>query len=108
MDCRTLFNEMAGRFDGTAAGDWTAVFQFLVSGERGGDFVIRIADGACTVEEGTTADATSTVSASDETWLGIVDGSVNPMTAFMGGKIKIKGNMGDVLKLQDPSLFRRG
>jgi len=44
---------------------------------------------------------------SDETWLGIVDGSVNPMTAFMTGKVKVQGNLGDVLKLQDPSLFRR-
>lgn len=107
MDCRTLFNEMATRFDGTAAGDWKATFLFRISGDRGGDFVIRIADGACTVTEGEADDATSTVTASDETWLGIVDGSVNPMTAFMTGKVKVQGNVGDVLKLQDPSLFRR-
>ena len=107
MDCRTLFNEMSGRFDGAAAGDWNAVFLFRISGERGGDFVLRIGDGTCTVSEGETDDATSTITTSDETWLGIVDGSVNPMTAFMGGKVKVKGNIGDVMKLQDPSLFRR-
>lgn len=108
MDCRTLFFAMAERFDGAAAGEWSALIQFLVSGPRGGDFVVRIADGACTVTEGRDDEATSRVETSDDTWLGIVDGSVNPMTSFMTGKIKIKGNMQDVLKLQDPKLFRRG
>jgi len=107
MDCTTIFHEMAPRFDGQAAGDWNAVIQFNVSGERGGDFTVAIADGSCVVTDGNTDDPGSRVTVSDETWLGIVDGSVNPMTAFMTGKIKIKGNMGDVLKLQDPSLFKR-
>jgi putative sterol carrier protein len=106
MDCRELFHAMAARFDGAAAGDWSAVFSFRISGPRGGDFVVRIADGTCTVAEGVPDDATSTITASDETWLGIVDGSVDPMGAFMGGKVKVKGNLGDVLKLQDRSLFR--
>ena len=106
MDCRELFHAMAERFDGAAAGDWAAVFSFRIAGPRGGDFVVRIADGACTVEEGVPDDATSTVTTDDDTWLGIVDGSVNPMGAFMGDKIKIQGNMGDVLKLQDRSLFK--
>ncbi|RKZ13443.1 sterol carrier protein [bacterium] len=107
MDCRTLFTEMATRFDGTAAGDWQAVFLFLIDGSNGGEFVLRIGGGVCEVTEGRTDDATTTITTSDETWLGIVDGSVNPMTAFMTGKVKVAGNMGDVMKLQDPSLFRR-
>jgi putative sterol carrier protein len=107
MDCRTLFTEMAARFDAAAAGDWNAVLQFAVAGERGGDFTVRIADGACTVREGTATDATCTVTTSDEVWLGVVDGSVDPMTAFMTGKLKVKGNVGDALKLQDRAIFRR-
>lgn len=108
MDCRTLFNEMAARFDGLAAGDWTTVLQFNLSGERGGDFTVRVADGTCTVSEGTAPDATCTITASDETWLGVVEGKVDPMGAFMTGKLKVKGNVGDALKLQDPAIFRRG
>jgi len=107
MDCRTLFHAMAGRFDPVAAGDWTATIQFNVSGPRGGDFTVVVADGVCTVTEGDDPAATSRVKVADDTWLGIVGGSVNPMTAFMTGKIKISGNLGDVLKLQDPELFRR-
>ncbi len=108
MDCRTLFAEMSARFDALAAGDWSAVLQFNLAGERGGDFIVRIADGACTVSEGTATDATCTIKASDETWLGVVEGAVEPMGAFMTGKLKVKGNLGDALKLQDPAIFRRG
>ncbi len=107
MDCRTLFLAMADRFVPAAAGDWSAVIQFNISGPRGGDFTVAVRDGACTVAEGDDPAATSRVTVADDTWLGIVDGSVNPMTAFMTGKIRIAGNMGDVLKLQDPKLFRR-
>ncbi|HPF71875.1 MAG TPA: SCP2 sterol-binding domain-containing protein [Candidatus Krumholzibacteria bacterium] len=107
MDCRTLFLSMPGRFDPAAAGDWKASIQFRIGGPRGGDFTLRVADGACTVDEGDDPAASTRVEASDDTWLGIVDGSVNPMTAFMMGKVKIKGDMGAVLKLQDPKLFRR-
>ncbi|MFN2369759.1 MAG: SCP2 sterol-binding domain-containing protein [Candidatus Krumholzibacteriia bacterium] len=107
MDCRSLFFAMAERFDPVAAGDWSAHIQFTIAGPRGGDFTVRIADGVCTVAEGDDPAATSRVKAGDDTWLGIVDGSVNPMTAFMTGRIKVSGNMGDVLKLQDPELFRR-
>ncbi|MCP4574464.1 MAG: SCP2 sterol-binding domain-containing protein [bacterium] len=107
MDCRTLFTEMATRFDGAAAGDWSTVLQFHLSGDRGGDFTFRVADGACSMNEGTAADATCTISASDETWLGVVEGTVDPMGAFMTGKLKVKGNVGDALKLQDRAIFRR-
>lgn len=107
MDCRTLFFAMAERFDPVAAGDWSALIQFNISGPRGGSFTVAINEGVCTVTEGDDPAATSRVTVGDDTWLGIVDGSINPMTAFMTGRIKLSGNMGDVLKLQDPELFRR-
>ncbi len=37
-----------------------------------------------------------------------VEGNVDPMGAFMTGKLKVKGNVADALKLQDPAIFRRG
>ena len=37
----------------------------------------------------------------------MITGSVNPMQAFMSGKIKITGNMADVMKLQNPTVFAR-
>ena len=35
-----------------------------------------------------------------EDWFSIVNGEINPTTAFMHGKIKIKGDMSTALKMQ--------
>ena len=40
-----------------------------------------------------------TMTASAETFKGILDGSVNPTMAFMSGKLKIDGSMGLAMQL---------
>lgn len=44
-------------------------------------------------------EAEVTLQASRETFEGILDGSVNPATAFMTGKLKIDGAMGVAMQL---------
>lgn len=44
-------------------------------------------------------DADVTLIASAETFQGIIEGDVNPTTAFMTGKLKVEGNMGMAMKL---------
>ncbi|MDE0589054.1 SCP2 sterol-binding domain-containing protein [Halocynthiibacter sp. C4] len=44
-------------------------------------------------------DADVTLSASAEVFKGILDGSQNPTTAFMMGKLKVDGDMGQAIKL---------
>ena len=100
-NCKEIFNEMANHFDSAAAGDWTTTIQFNISGDKGGDFVLNIEGGNLSVSEGSTDGAKATIETSDETWMGIVDGSTNPMTAFTLGQLKIKGDMGAVMKLQN-------
>ena len=104
---KQIFDEMPAGFNAEGAGDWAATIQFDISGDRGGQYVVKIGDGKCEVTEGTSDDASSTIIATDETWIGVYDGSVNPMSAFMTGKLKVKGNMGDVMKLQNPAVFKR-
>lgn len=45
-------------------------------------------------------DADCTVHISMDNFLALVKGDLNPMTAFMMGKIKVKGDMGVAMKLQ--------
>lgn len=44
-------------------------------------------------------EAECTLRASAETFQGILDGSVNPTTAFMMGKLKLDGDMGTAMRL---------
>ena len=45
-------------------------------------------------------DADSTFSTTEESFEKIVAGEQNPTTAYMTGKLKIKGDMGAAMKLQ--------
>ena len=67
--------------------------------EGAGAWTVAIADGAITVTEGL-GDADCTFTASEESFGKIVAGEQNPTTAYMTGKLKIKGDMGAAMKLQ--------
>jgi putative sterol carrier protein len=67
--------------------------------EGAGVWTVAVADGAITVSEGT-SDADCTFSASEETFEKIASGEQNATTAYMTGKLKIKGDMGAAMKLQ--------
>lgn len=65
-------------------------------------FVIEGAGSIMATPEGVFAgddDADVTLTASAETFQGMLDGEVNPTMAFMTGKLKIDGAMGLAMKL---------
>ena len=106
--CKDIILGMPPRFNAEAAGDWKAVIQFRFSGPKGGDYHVTIGNRACSVADGVHPAPTATVMASDETWLGIFDKSVDAMMAFMTGKLQVQGNVGDVMKMRNPEIFRQG
>ena len=67
--------------------------------EGAGTWTVKVADGAVSVDEGS-SDADCTFSASEETFEKIASGEQNATTAYMTGKLKIKGDMGAAMKLQ--------
>ncbi len=66
-----------------------------------GDGILYI-DGTGDANQVSTEDkeADCTVKISPEDLQGLMNGSLNPMMAFMSGKIKIDGDMGVAMKLQ--------
>ncbi len=100
-NCKQIFDELPNRFNPATAGDWKTTIQFNIAGDKGGNFVVDIGDGKCAVREGTADKASATINTSDQTWMGIVSGSVNPMTAFTLGQLKVSGNIADVMKMQN-------
>ncbi len=65
---------------------------FTFSGKEQRAALITIADGALSVSEGPAEKADLRVRADSETWLGILNEMVSPITAMLRGKMKLKGN----------------
>ncbi len=68
--------------------------KFVIEGEGA---VVIDADGVRAGSED--EDTNVTLTASTETFQGILDGDVNPTMAFMSGKLKIDGSMTAAMKL---------
>lgn len=96
-----VFKQMADEVDAEAIKDMNVVLQFDISGDDGGQWVVEVKDGTVKTEQGTHANPDTTLMLSDKDFLGLVNGSVNPVTAFMQGLIKIDGDMAVALKLQN-------
>ena len=65
------------------------------------NFTLSIAeDGSATLAEQTVSHPDVTVTTSSDTLAGIVDGRVNPFQAYITRKLKVTGQMEDLLRLQ--------
>jgi putative sterol carrier protein len=65
-------------------------------------FNIRMvfAQQACALEDGPTDSPDIVITTSSDTIMGITHKKIKPIAAFMTGKLKAKGNMMDMLKIQ--------
>ncbi len=77
-----------------------AVFQFELSGDDGGTFHLNVADGTVEVVEGAHDNPNVTLLMSAEDCQSMMEGKLNSTSAFMAGKLKIKGDMALAMKLQ--------
>jgi putative sterol carrier protein len=64
--------------------------------EIDGEGSVRIDEKGAAVDD---SPADCTMSASPETFRGLLEGDVDPTSAFMGGQLRIEGDMGLALKL---------
>jgi putative sterol carrier protein len=97
MSAREFFEGLPGRVDPSKTAGMNNSYLFDIDGA--GLWKVDVTDGAIDVSEGA-GDADVTISASEDTFNRITSGELNPTTAYMSGKIKIKGDMGAAMKLQ--------
>lgn len=101
MSVADIFNSMPGRLQADKAAGTNMSLLFDLSGDGGGQYFVDINDGHLNVTEGAPAAAPSaTVKMSAEDFTAMSSGSLNPMMAFMTGKIKVDGDLNSVMKFQ--------
>ena len=99
MSAKDFFDGLEARADPAKTAGVNNSYLFDIEGE--GQWKVDVRDGNVSVSEGGGGgDADVTIAASAEDFDKIVAGDMNPTTAYMSGKLKIKGDMGAAMKLQ--------
>jgi putative sterol carrier protein len=75
--------------------------QFNFSGRETGTWNMRVHDGTMDYAQGPAQSPNATISADSDDWLNILSGALNPVSAFMGGKLKVEGDMGLAMQFQN-------
>jgi putative sterol carrier protein len=97
MTAKEIVLGLPQRFKAEEAADSTGTFQFVLEGENGGEFTVKVSSGQCTVEEGLSGEPDCVISALASDFEDAEEGRVNRQMAVMMGKIKIS-NLGAMLK----------
>ena len=92
-----FFANLSSRADSSKTAGMTNSYVFDIEGA--GQWTVDVDDGTVTVKEGS-GDADVTIATSQETFEKIIAGEQNPTSAYMTGKLKVKGDMGAAMKLQ--------
>ena len=93
MTVAETFETMKTLFNPAAAKGLNKTFQWDISGEQAGKWAVKIADQTCEVIPGGVEKPDITLILSDQDWLSIAEGKLEPMNAFLTGKVKATGDM---------------
>jgi len=97
MEAREFFESLESRVDPAKAKGMTASYKFVIDGA--GTWHVDVDDGKVSVTEDG-GDADCTITTSEETFRRIASREQNPTAAYMSGKLKVSGDMGQAMKLQ--------
>ncbi len=86
--------------DPAKIGNLNAAFQFELTGDNGGTFHAVVADGKAEIVEAPSDNPNVTIIMDIEDFKKMMSGELNGTSAFMSGKLKIKGDMSLAMKLQ--------
>jgi putative sterol carrier protein len=105
MTPKEIFSQMSANLNADAAKGMNSTIQFNLSGDNGGQWYVTIKDGKADVAEGTASSPNMTLSMTSQDYVDMILGKLNGQMAFMSGKLKISGDMGLAMKMQN--LFKR-
>jgi putative sterol carrier protein len=93
---REFFESLEARIDPSKTAGMTNSYVFEIDGA--GTWKVDVDDGTVSVSEGG-GDADATIAAAEDTFQQIASGELNATTAYMTGKLKVRGDMGAAMKL---------
>jgi putative sterol carrier protein len=97
MTTREFFETLETRVDPSKTAGMSNSYLFDIEGA--GTWKVDVQDGSVKVTENA-EDADVTITTSEETFDKITSGEQNATSAYMTGKLKVKGDMGAAMKLQ--------
>ncbi len=80
--------------------DYNKTLQFIFTDNEEATCYIVFEGGSATINDGIAEGAELEITTTTEAIMAIMDGTLSPTRAFMGGKVKAKGPMNDLMKLQ--------
>lgn len=94
MSAKEYLENTAAKLGATEIGDVNTTLHFDFNGTT---YSMQVADGKAELKEGLVGEAECVIKASDEDFVKIATGDMNPMMAMMMGKLKIS-NPGAMMK----------
>jgi putative sterol carrier protein len=99
IDVRETMQAIPNHFNAEKAKDVSGVVQCMFSGNQASDWVITIENQECKVDEGKATNPDLTLKADAEVGVKVLTGEIDPMRAYMLGKVKVFGDLSLGMKL---------
>ncbi len=93
LTVKGIFEKIPDVFQADKAAGVDVVFQFEISGPKGGAWYVTVKAGACEVTEGAHKSPTTTIKMGDDDFVSLIEGKLNAMSAFTSGKLKVEGDL---------------
>ncbi len=94
---KDVFEMMPQAFKPEAAAGVDVVFQYVLDGPRGGEWYVAVKDQKCEVRSGMADKPTCTIKMTDDNFIRLITGKLDPMQAFSSVDLVVEG---DIMKSQ--------
>ncbi|WP_054949960.1 SCP2 sterol-binding domain-containing protein [Numidum massiliense] len=103
MKTADVFSELEtlAKEDAAPIAGMETVYQFDLSGDDGGTYQLHLSQGTANVVQGDEQPADCCIQMSADNFKKLVRGELNAVSAFMFKKLKVKGEVGLAMKLQN-------